>query len=288
MNNSEIIFLILSVIGMVLFGYKTLQVSNKQYRVNISSKIKSPAGFNSWLITIGIKIKPVLVIALLSSITLLVFSVLWTVFPGQSVNSAIGACTVLMMSILVISDLSLWKIKRIESGLIEALETLRSALSTGMSPYQAIRIAADMSRGGVKTELNEIASRYQMGCEVNHAVSRLLERYNSVATRLFAQTLIARDKSGGDLGYMLSEISNLLQERTRQRLKMDAQLSGTRYASIFSGLLPYLLVPLFYWQEPTWFESLLNHPKGATYLSIAMLLQLSGFIWLRKILRSPV
>jgi Flp pilus assembly protein TadB len=73
--------------------------------------------------------------------------------------------------------------------------------------------------------------------------------------------------------------------RTLDRQQLKAKLSGTKYAALFSGVLPYALVPLFNYTDPTWFDPLLNNPNGMAFITVAVLCQLFGFLWLRLSLR---
>jgi Flp pilus assembly protein TadB len=85
---------------------------------------------------------------------------------------------------------------------------------------------------------------------------------------------------------MLRAINELMTVRIKQRMAFSAQISSARYTAMFTASLPYLLIPLIYSQEKTWFEPVIEQRAGMTVLIVALGLQLLGFYWLHKISRS--
>nr|WP_243748682.1 type II secretion system F family protein [Pseudomaricurvus alcaniphilus] len=256
----------------------------QQYRESQSEGV----ALQGWLRTLGIQLPLSLIIACTLMLALFVISLFLTLLPEYFALAVIAAFAVLVIAFVTIGDLASWRIRRVETGLAECLNTIRASLVAGFPPRQAIEVAAQSTSEPLKAELGEVASRLKLGLSADQSVSRMLTRYNSEGTRLFAQSLIAHYQSGSNYAAMLASVSQLMHERIRQRAVVVGQLSGARYAAIFSGLLPYLLIPLLLWQSPSWFDSLLNHPHGITYLGTAVVLQIVGVLWLRKILRSEL
>lgn len=234
----------------------------------------------------GLKIAPLLFFFVVVSLSILAFMIVYSLFSNQVNIALIAACSVFIGCFFALTDLAQWQTRRFEAGLVDAIETMNATLVAGLSGQQAIEVAKRTSKGRVQDELTEIITRMNMGYSAEQSLERLTNKYRCDASKLFAQTLITHSRTGCDLNLLLKSVSILMQQRLRQRQKVLNKLSGTRYAALFSGLLPYLLVPVFLWQEPNWFDALLNHPQGGTYLSSALVAQLVGFLWLRRSLRS--
>ncbi len=191
----------------------------------------------------------------------------------------------LVLFVMLLHDLAGRRSRRFESQLLDALELMSAALQGGLPPRQSLRAAAQGAQGAVRAELEEIVKRLDLGLTVEQALRRMGTRYENEGVRLFSQALIAKWHSGGDFAALLKAVNELIRDRIKLRTQIEGQLSGARYAAIFSGALPYILIPLFLWRQPGWFESLFAHPRGATLLVGAGLLQLIGFLWLRRVLR---
>ncbi|MEP4889545.1 MAG: type II secretion system F family protein [Aliiglaciecola sp.] len=267
---------------LVVSGFRSKN-AEKESLTKPTVKTRSKMALTSWLKTLNLNLPAWLVILGILIIATSIFMLLLEAFPGHISVASIAAMAVTVFCFNSISDAAKWKIKKIEKGLAEALDMMKAALSSGQSQHQAILMAAQSGKGQVKVELMEMLDRLNMGCNPKQAVFRLNSKYNCVATRLFAQVIIARYQSGSDLTFMLNSVNQIIRDRQRHQLQIDTHLSGTRYAAMLCGVLPYLLIPILLWQQPDWFDALLQHPSGPTYLGAALFLQFTGYLWLRRI-----
>ncbi len=299
MINIESIGLFLSLFIMLIiffYWFKKLNLkkanSNKTFPDNTlkaelheQTKNKPVSALGNHLQTLNINLPPALIIIGIGVIAVSVFMLLLELFPKHIPLAAIAAMAVTVFCFNSISDLAKYKIKRVEKGLAEAMDMMKAALTSGQSPHQAINLAAESGKGTVKFLLIGMLGRLDMGCTPEQAINQLTTKYNCVATRLFAQVIIARYQSGSDLTFMLDSVNRIVRDRQRHQLQIDTHLSGTRYAAILCGGLPYILIPILLWQQPDWFDTLLKHPSGPTYLGGALFLQFFGYLWLRRIAR---
>ncbi len=235
--------------------------------------------------TLNIAIEPLVLMVLVLLFSVCVFLVFLEFFPDAWTMAAAAGCAATIMAYFLLSDLSRWARSRFEQKLIEALDLVQAAVQGGVSPQKALRVAADATKGAVGKELREVADRLGYGLPIDKAMERMQYRYNSESVRLFKQAMIAKWESGGDFAPLLRSISELMREQLKIRIQIAAQLSGAKYAAIFTGALPYLLVPLFLWKQPDWFDPLRNSEYGSTYLLVAVLCQVFGYLWLRRLLR---
>jgi Flp pilus assembly protein TadB len=159
------------------------------------------------------------------------------------------------------------------------------SLEAGENPTQAFASAAEASRSLVRREFREVARRLTLGMHIRRALRRIIEGYDSEGVRLFTQTLIAKWEVGGDLIPIVESVARVIRERLKVSLHLKSQLAGARISSVMIALIPYALVPFFLWQRPESLERLLDHPLGPTLLTLAVLLQIIGFLWLRRLLR---
>lgn len=246
------------------------------------------SGLKAQLATLNLDIRPVVLIATLSAICACVWLSILELFPQRPWLAVIAAIAVLVVSLFIINDLSLWLRRRFEEHMVDALDLIHAAVLGGLAPRQALQAAAKVSPKSVKKEFNDIVVRLDYGLGVHKAVEPMQRRYNTQGVRLFSQALVAKWHSGSDFGLMIKSVGDLMRDQIKLRKLIVGQLSGARYAAIFTGLLPYLLVPLFLWKQPDWFAPLHQNPNGASYVLGAILLQLFAFLWLRRLLRTEI
>lgn len=270
--------------------WRSTMVSSTEetFSVQPSTPRKKVTKVRQTLQTLNWRVEPFMLIAILVAASFCVFFIFLEFFPNATTLAAISGGAVMLVTFFILNDVASLIRHKFEQKLIDALDLIQAAVAGGVSPQRALRVAANASRGAVARELNEVVDRLEFGLPIEQAIERMQYRYNSEGVRLFRQALLAKWHSGTDFAPLLRSVSSLLRERIKLRIQIDGQLSGSRYAAIFAGSLPYLLVPLFFWKEPNWFEPLKNSEYGATYLLAGVLSQVIGYLWLRRILRSEL
>lgn len=200
------------------------------------------------------------------------------------VGVLVGLLTVYIVHV-AIGEWGQFRARRFEKGLVQAVDFIISSLLAGENAVQAISNAASTSRGSVRHELQEVVRRLEVGLDIRHAIAPMVRSYDTESVRLFAQTLAVKWQVGGDLAPVLETLVWIMRERIRVNLRLRTELTGVQLAGILVALLPYLLLPVFLAQRPEWTEILMVHPWGPPMLAGAILLQLIGLLWLRRILR---
>lgn len=285
---AELIALVCLLLSMLIAARLLWQQRNTQHAELTNAHTPQTDSLNYKLAVLDINLAPLFVFSGVALFAFSAFLLIDTNFAQQRAVAFIAAATILLGSYLLLNDLVSWRIKQLEHHLIDAMDTMNSAMRSGLSITQAISTATTLTKGSLQRELKEISKRLEMGVDDTTAINRLVTRYNCEGTRLFAQAFIGRQQSDSNLNFMLPALAKLLRARQQQYQQVRSKLSGTRYAALFCGALPYALIPLFSSEQPDWFEPLLQHPNGATYLATALILQVLGFIALRKVLRTSV
>ncbi|ATC86578.1 type II secretion system F family protein [Pseudoalteromonas arctica] len=206
-------------------------------------------------------------------------------YPEASTSAFIISIVVFVTCFIAVIDLAHYKLAKFEHHFLEFIETVQSCLSTGLSLQQSMQFADEHADPYIKKQSTLLIQRMSMGSDAETSFAPLIERYNCETVRLFAHSIITHTQSQCDLTDMLKSVCNMMSLRTLDRQQLKAKLSGTKYAAVFSGFLPYALIPLFSYTDPTWFEPLLNDPNGIAFITVALLCQLFGFLWLRLSLR---
>ncbi|UTW08468.1 type II secretion system F family protein [Pseudomonas benzenivorans] len=244
------------------------------------------AGLQVKLRILNIQLRPLLFIAglLLSSVA--VWIIFLSLFPAQRVLAIIAGLAFVPVTLLTMSDLVAWRSRLFETALVDVVDLMHAAAAGGTPPLLALQVAAQASRGYVRQALEDIVRRIRLGATVDEACKPLLGLYSSEGVRLFANTLSSRWHAGGDFEGLLQALGGILRERSFYRQRLQGQLSGARYALLFAAFFPYILIPFFLWKEPSWLAPLSEHAQGPAFVLAAVLCQILGFLWMRRILRS--
>lgn len=210
---------------------------------------------------------------------------LLTLLPAVPVAAICGGLLVFNLPWTFAGTWGRRRAARFEAGLADALGFMVGSLEAGENPLQAFASAAEASEGAVRRELGEVAHRLRFGMSIQRALRPIVEGYDSEGVRLFAQSVAAKWQAGGDLVPILQSVARIVRERLAVRLHLRSHLAGARVVAVMIAVLPYAVIPVYLWRMPSMIDRLLNHPLGPSLLTIAVLLQVVGWLWLGRILR---
>ncbi len=247
--------------------------------------VREPSQLQRLAQALPVPVQPLALLASLGLMGLLISLLVLEWLPQHALLAAVAGAGSVVLVVLGLQDLLSLRTRRFEAQLLDAIDLMNAALQGGLPPRAALLAAADACKPNLSLELKDIARRLDLGLSLPQAVHRIRLRHDSEGVRLFSQAMIAKWHAGHDFADLLNAVSQLLRERIKLRRMVEGQLAGARYAALFSGALPYLLIPFFLWRQPEWLQSLLDHAQGPAIILTAFLLQLAGFVWLRRILR---
>ncbi len=294
----EITLLALAVLVVLVLvpGVTRSWIARRQERLNLDTvagpepeveigSTEGPGSVERRLLGAGFGIGQFAFLAIVIVAGLIGFLLIIELVPRATWPALLGACIAAYLPWFIVTEIAVFRARRFEEKLVDTIDLIVGALQAGEVPDRALASAADLSDEPVRSELEELVSRLGLGMAIERATARIMTRYDCEGAQLFAQTLIAKWQTGGDLAPVLISVNAILRERLRLRLRLKGQLAGASLSAIMIAILPYLLIPFFLWRQPRWVDHLVEHPMGPQLLFGAMLLQLLGFLWLRRIMK---
>lgn len=276
------------VAGWVVWSARTGDALPEDEFSGKDSRPSLMARFEVILDRLGLPMDPMLFLSGTTALVVGSFFVFQTIFSDRLSLSAVASLGMLVLAFMLANEFLSRASRKVDARMLDAMDLMNSALRGGMPPRQALSAAADSLEGILKSEIEEIVRRLDLGLSIEQAVSRMRRRYRVESVRLFTQALVAKWHSGSDFSELMNAVADLTRERLKLRQQVSGQLSGARYAALFSGALPYLLVPVIMWRQPDWFDAFSTHPHGLSILVFAIMLQVFGFIWLNRTLRGKI
>lgn len=209
----------------------------------------------------------------------------WSLIPQLPIAAVFAGLLVAMIPFSMVRAAAHRRARLFLEKLVDAVDVMCAALDGGEPPTNALASAAASAEEPAKRELREAHQRLQLGFSVRRSFQRMIDRYDSEGVRLITQTLIVKWQAGGDLSPVLRSVNQIVRDRLRQDREMRTNLAGAQASAILTALLPFLLLPFFFWRRPDWYNDLTSHPVGLQLLTAAILLQIAGFLWLRRLMR---
>lgn len=175
--------------------------------------------------------------------------------------------------------------KLFEQQFPDALDMLRNSVSAGFGLVKGIKLVADESPDPVGIEFRKTFEEINLGISIREAFLNFSGRIDSLDLKLFVTAILIQRESGGNLNEMLFKIGSTIRERFKLIGQIRVFTAQGRLAGIILGLLPIIFGLLVSTFNPDYIAPLFTEPTGRKILLIAFLMQFTGFIVIRRILK---
>ncbi|MFY9330545.1 MAG: type II secretion system F family protein [Candidatus Nanopelagicales bacterium] len=135
--------------------------------------------------------------------------------------------------------------RMLREGWPDAVDTLGSAVKSGMSLPEAVADLADRGPALLRPAFAEFRRDYRATGSFPQALETLERQLrDSVADRVIASLRIAREVGGSDLGRVLATLSDFVRQDARTRGEVEARQSWTVNAARVAVAAPWIMLLL--------------------------------------------
>lgn len=220
--------------------------------------------------------------ALLASAAVLAVAAL-AATRSVAVAAASGTTPVLFAGLLI----RWYRIRRkrsILSQLPSLLDLLSGHVRAGHSLSESLSETVPLLPAGIREEMAWVLQQNRLGTALPEALVQWEERIRSEETSLMVRPLRAAIPGGGNIVDLLERTRDILRLRIRSTEKLRSMTAQARLQALVLTLLPPAFAGALSKVDPGFFPNLLGTPQGKAILAIAFILQLLGWIAIRKIL----
>lgn len=177
----------------------------------------------------------------------------------------------------------------IEDQLADAMVSLSSAIKAGLSLAQALDILAQQTPRPICQEFQQIIGEYQLGKPLERCLAEARTKLRSENFALFAAAMEASRESGGRLNETVDRIAHSVRELQRLERKIQAETAQARTSALYMAMAPVFVLAVYYYViDPVNTERLFTTFAGQIMLSVAMILNITAWLWARQILNPEI
>ncbi len=173
--------------------------------------------------------------------------------------------------------------KKAATQLPDALQSLADTLRSGLSLPQGIAFIASELDAPSQQIFDALVRAEALNIDFSEALHRVSRHLSSTDWTTVAEIMSAQQKIGGPLSALLEETIKTL----RSKLNTEAEIKSLTAAGRMSGFLIGGLVPLilvvFFLFSPSYLSILFTTALGRIFFMLAMILEIVGFIWIKKV-----
>jgi tight adherence protein B len=100
--------------------------------------------------------------------------------------------------------------------------------------------------------------------------------------------VVVQRETGGNLAEIMQNISHIIRERFRILGDVRTLTAHGRFSGVILGVLPVAMGFLIAIIAPDYMLGFIRDPAGQSLLLLALVLQILGFIWIRKVVNIRV
>lgn len=176
------------------------------------------------------------------------------------------------------------RLQAFESEFPHAIDVIVRGVRAGLPLADCLKIIAAEAQEPVRSEFRMIIEDQAVGLPIDQAVERLAQRIPTAEANFFAIVVAIQSRSGGNLSEALGNLSNVLRERQKMRLKIRAVSSEARASAMIIGSMPFGVAGMVYLTSPQYIRILFVDPTGQTVLIVCGVWMGIGVLVMRKMI----
>ena len=187
----------------------------------------------------------------------------------------------------------LWNKRRMRLGkfgsqLSDALELVARALRAGHSLAAGMHVVAQEMPAPIAEEFNRVFEEQNLGIPIEDSLKSMCDRVPNLDLRFFVTSVGIQRQTGGDLSEILDKIGYVIRERFRILGQVKALTGEGRLSGVVLISLPFALFAFMLNMKPDYVEVLWTTDMGRIMAGVALVLQVLGALWIRKIVNIKV
>ena len=224
---------------------------------------------------------------LLVSMVVTVAALVTVIAHSGLLGSLAGAAT-LLVPVAASRWLRRRRRRRLLYQLPDCLDLLASSLRSGLGLMPAMQYLAEHQRPPIAQELGLVIRKHRLGGSLEDSLEEMQRSIGGAEIALFVTAVVVVRQLGGNLSEILARLSQTLREKQTIEGKISALTAQGKMQARIVGLLPVALLVVMTRMEPRAMGLMYTTGRGWATLLVLAVLEISGALLLRRIVRIDV
>ncbi|MGD2067435.1 MAG: type II secretion system F family protein [Gemmatimonadota bacterium] len=176
------------------------------------------------------------------------------------------------------------RLVQFEEEFPEAIDLLTRAIRAGHPLASGMQMVGDEGPPIVAEEFRQSFEEQRFGLPFSEALLGLVDRVNLVDTRIFAIAVLIQREVGGNLAEILDNLAETIRGRFYIRRQLRIYTAQGRITGYALAAIPVAVGLVIYLLQPEHIGLLFTTTIGRFMVAMALVLQLIGVLWIRKII----
>ncbi|HJU91588.1 MAG TPA: type II secretion system F family protein [Pyrinomonadaceae bacterium] len=185
-----------------------------------------------------------------------------------------------------------WKRKKRFDAFLEhlpdALDLMSRALSAGHAFPESLHMVSEEMPEPIATEFRKAYEEQNLGLSVKMAMENLTQRMPLLDLKICVTAIMIQRETGGNLAEILEKVAYTIRERFRILGDLKTLTTSSRLSAWLLCGLPIFVALAVTVLNPEYMSVLWKDPRGHYLIAIAMFMQVTGMLIVRKILKIKI
>jgi tight adherence protein B len=173
---------------------------------------------------------------------------------------------------------------QVNEQLVDGLALISGGLRAGYSFLQGVEAVVRELPPPISEELRVMLEDLRIGVPLEEALYSFAHRVPTEDVDMVVTAMLVQRTSGGNLAEVLDNIAHTIRERIRLRREVSTLTAQERMSSYIVGSLPFVAFGMLSLTNPRYLAILFNTPQGQLMLAGAIVLEVVGYLVIRKII----
>ena len=175
-----------------------------------------------------------------------------------------------------------------EAGLPEAIDLLGRAIRAGHPLSSGLKMVADETQEPIAGEFQRTFEEHRFGVPFDDAIQDLADRVDIVDVRILVTAILIQREVGGNLAEVLDNLASVIRARFTIRRQLRVYTAQGRMSGYVLAALPIVVGTIIYLLNPEYGSLMFTRPLGRFFLGMAAVMQIIGYLWIRKIINIDI
>jgi tight adherence protein B len=185
-----------------------------------------------------------------------------------------------------------WRRKRRFDSFLEqlpdSLDLISRALSAGHAFPEALQMVSEEMPEPIATEFRKAYEEQNLGLSLKLALENLTQRMPLLDLKMCVTAVLIQRETGGNLAEILEKVSYTIRERFRIMGDLKTLTTSSRMSAWLLCGLPIFVALGVTVMNPDYMSVLWRDPRGHYLIAIALCMQITGMLIVRKILKIKI
>jgi tight adherence protein B len=175
------------------------------------------------------------------------------------------------------------RLRKFEEQFPDAIDLLGRAIRAGHPLSSGIRMVADDAPEPVAGEFRQVFEEQRFGLPFEDALLAMSDRNVIVDVRIFVTAVLIQREVGGNLAEILDKIAQTVRERFAILRQLRTYTAQGRMSGYVLAAMPIVMAIALFFLNREYVMLLYTEPLGRVLVVMAVVMQIIGYLWIRKI-----